>query len=160
MSRDVRARFAPIDVGPMNPTEMGGARVAVHDAPLTSVRRQILCQRFDAIDAMDIERFLAVHTDDGDLIFGSRPPVRGKAEMSEQIQEFWRTIAGVRHDVARVGVSGATVFVESVVTYERLDGSSVGVPCCDVFEFEGDRIRETRAYLDQSQVARGSLSSR
>ena len=136
----------------MRSAETGGARAALHNAPLTSELRQILCQRFDAVDAMDIERFLDVHTDDGNLIFGNRPPVQGKAEMSEQIQAFWRAIAGVRHDIVRVGVAVATVFVESVVTYKRLDGRSVGVACCDVFEFDGDRIRQTRAYLDQSQI--------
>ncbi len=136
----------------MSTAEIGGARAAVRDAPLTDALRQVLCRRFDAVDAMDIDGFLDAHTDDGVLIFGNRLPVRGKAEMSEQVQEFWRAIAGVRHDIVRLGVAQALVFVESVVTYTRLDRRSVAVACCDVFEFEGDRIRETRAYLDQSQV--------
>ena len=136
----------------MSTAGLGGARAAVHDAPLTGELRQVLCQRFDAVDTMDIDGFLDAHTEDGVLVFGNRPPVRGRNEMSEQVQEFWRAIAGVRHDIVRIGAAQALVFVESVVTYRRLDGRSVAVACCDVFEFEGDRIRETRAYLDQSQV--------
>lgn len=138
----------------MSAAQSGGARAAVYNAALTSQVRQCLCERFDAVDAMDIKRFLDVHTDDGILLFGGRPPVRGKQEMSTQVQEFWQAIAGLRHDVIRVRAVDSTVFVESVVTYTRLDGRSIAVACCDVVEFEGHRIRETRAYLDQSEVFR------
>ena len=44
------------------------------------------------------------------------------------------------------------IFVEADVDYERLDGHSVTVPCCDVIRTRGTLICEQRAYLDQSPV--------
>lgn len=129
-----------------------GLRTALDDAPIEPGQREVLRHRFDAVDAMDIESFLAVHLDNGRLLFGARPPVVGKKDIATQVQAFWRMIGGLRHNILRARASGPLVFVESLIDYERLDGRIVQVGCCDVFKFAGEQISETRAYLDQSEI--------
>lgn len=128
------------------------ARAALDRAAIDSAARELMRRRFDAVDAMDLDGFLAVHADDSRLLFGARPPVVGKADAAVQVRAFWSMIAGLRHHIARVSMVGSLVFVESMIDYERHDGRTVQVACCDVFEVAGDLIRETRAYLDQSDV--------
>lgn len=109
-------------------------------------------RRFAAVDAKDIDGFLDMLTDDHRFVFGGRPPVIGKPDAREQVLHFWTMIGRLRHNIWRVTAVGDLVFVEADVDYERLDGHSVTVPCCDVIRIRGDKICEQRAYLDQGPV--------
>jgi ketosteroid isomerase-like protein len=48
--------------------------------------------------------------------------------------------------------SGDTVVCEMEITYTRLDGRKVTVPCCDVFRISGDEIQEMRVFVDTTPV--------
>ncbi len=133
-------------------TATGGARAALDRTRMDPSIRDLIRRRFDAVDSMDLDGFLALHTDDSRLLFGARPAVVGKADAAVQVRAFWSMISGLRHNISRVRTVGPLVFVESMIDYERRDGRTVRVACCDVFEVSGDLIRETRAYLDQSDV--------
>ncbi len=109
-------------------------------------------QRFKAVDAKDMEGFLALLTDNHSLVFGGRDPVIGKADARAQVSQFWSSIASLRHNIKHIHDTGDTIIVESLVDYERLDGKVVHVPCCDVFRMRGNKIAQTCAYLDQSPV--------
>lgn len=109
-------------------------------------------QRFAAVDAKDIDGFIDMLTDDHQFLFGARPPAIGKSVAREQVLHFWSLIGRLKHNIWRVSAVGDLVFVEAEVDYERLDGHSVIVPCCDVIRIRGDKICEQRAYLDQSAV--------
>ncbi|MBO9375392.1 hypothetical protein GG804_01295 [Sphingomonas histidinilytica] len=110
-------------------------------------------KRFAAVDAKDIDGFIDMLTEDHRFVFGGRPPVIGKADAREQVLHFWSLIGRLRHNIQRVTVAAEDlIFVEADVDYERLDGHSVTVPCCDVIRTRGTLICEQRAYLDQSPV--------
>lgn len=110
-------------------------------------------RRFSAVDAKDIDGFLDLLTVDHRFTFGARPPVIGKAAAREQVLHFWSLIGRLRHNIRRLTVAtDELIFVEADVDYERLDGHSVTVPCCDVIRVRGKLICEQRAYLDQSAV--------
>ncbi len=114
--------------------------------------KELLRQRFTAVDAMDLDAFVTLHSDDHQMVFGHRPAVVGLADMSTQVAEFWKSIQGLTHNLRRIAQTADRVYVESVVDYDRLDGRQVQVPVCDVFTIAGGRIAETRAYVDQSPV--------
>jgi ketosteroid isomerase-like protein len=110
-------------------------------------------RRFAAVDAKDIDGFIDMLTDDHRFLFGGRPPVIGKPDAREQVLHFWSLIGRLRHNIWRVTVAAEDlIFVEAEVDYERLDGHSVTVPCCDVIRTRGHLICEQRAYLDQSPI--------
>jgi ketosteroid isomerase-like protein len=110
-------------------------------------------ERFAAVDRKDIDGFIDMLTDDHRFVFGGRPAVIGKADAREQVLHFWSLIGRLRHNIWRVTVGAEDlIFVEANVDYERLDGHSVTVPCCDVIRTRGHLICEQRAYLDQGPV--------
>jgi ketosteroid isomerase-like protein len=48
---------------------------------------------------------------------------------------------------------GNVVIVEMDANYRTIEGGRpVSVPCCDVYRFEGELIKEWRVYPDASQV--------
>jgi ketosteroid isomerase-like protein len=109
-------------------------------------------RRFAVVDAKDIDGFIDMLTEDHRFVFGARAPAIGKTEAREQVLHFWSLIGRLRHNIRRVTAIDDLVYVEADVDYERLDGHSVTVPCCDVIRIRGDRICEQRAYLDQAPV--------
>ncbi len=111
-----------------------------------------MLERFAAVDRKDIDGFINMLTDDHSFVFGGRPPAIGKAVAREQVLHFWSLIGRLRHNIWRMNVIGDLIYVEADVDYERLDGHSVTVPCCDVIRTRGNLICEQRAYLDQSAV--------
>ncbi|HEX7781597.1 MAG TPA: nuclear transport factor 2 family protein [Sphingobium sp.] len=110
-------------------------------------------ERFAAVDRKDIDGFINMLTEDHSFVFGGRPAVIGKTDAREQVLHFWSLIGRLRHNIWRVTVATEDlIFVEANVDYERLDGHSVTVPCCDVIRTRGNLICEQRAYLDQGPV--------
>jgi ketosteroid isomerase-like protein len=109
-------------------------------------------RRFAAVDRKDIDGFIDMLTDDHRFVFGGRPAVIGKADARAQVLHFWSLIGRLKHNIWRVTAIDDRVYVEAEVDYERLDGHSVTVPCCDVIRIRGDKICEQRAYLDQGPV--------
>jgi SnoaL-like domain len=47
---------------------------------------------------------------------------------------------------------GDCVFVEMDVIYWRKDGTSIRLPCADIFRFEGDEILELRIFMDANPI--------
>jgi ketosteroid isomerase-like protein len=52
---------------------------------------------------------------------------------------------------------GSTVFVEMDVTYWRLDGSEVTLPCFDICRFEGEKLAELRIFMDANPVGDATI---
>lgn len=104
------------------------------------------------VDAMALEPWLARHTDDVVVTFGNNPPARGKGEVGQAIGGFWQTIGGLRHDIRSAHRDGDTVALEVDVTYERLDGASVVVPCASVLHRRGALVDSLNVYIDLAPV--------
>ena len=51
---------------------------------------------YRAVDAMDMERTLAQHTDDTTLTFANHPTVHGKEGYKAAIGHLWGSIKGLR----------------------------------------------------------------
>jgi ketosteroid isomerase-like protein len=113
-------------------------------------------QMFAAGDANDVEGLLEYLTDDVVLVFGNGEPVTSKVRYGEMTREFRATVRSVRHEL--VGIWPAAndddvIVAQAVVTYMRLDGTSLGLPCCNVFRLRDGLIAEYRIFMDPSPLA-------
>lgn len=109
---------------------------------------------FDAIDAMDVERFAEHLTSDVRFAYGSREPVEGRPAVMESVTAFFGAFGAIRHEVERVLDCGPDhVVVEGRVTYGTHDGRSVTVPFANVFSMAGEAIRDYRIYVDPTPLA-------
>jgi ketosteroid isomerase-like protein len=107
---------------------------------------------FGAIDAMDLDRFAAYHTEDARLRFGNAPTAEGKQEVVEGIKHFWETINGLRHDFVRVWEEDDATIVESEITYTLKNNKQVVLPCTTIVRKEGDLAKDVRIYMDINPV--------
>ena len=105
---------------------------------------------FAAIDASDAEAFASHLADDVQFRFGNAPAVSGKDATRDAVAGFFGSIASLKHDVAAVDTSAETIYSHGFVTYTRHDGSTLRVPFCNVFNMNGDLIKDYLIFADLS----------
>lgn len=110
--------------------------------------QRLLDRLFAAIDARDMDGFLACIAEQGRFRFGSAPAVTGHDAIRAAVDAFFASIAGLRHDVQRHVSSERVLVAEGQVTYTRHDGSEITLPFADVFEIDEGLISDYRIYMD------------
>ena len=120
----------------------------------TRTQADIIRAMFAAADSGDLEGQLSFVTDDISLAFGNATPVVGKQAISSQTNQFLTTVRGFRHEIHAIwSVHDADVLIgQMTVHYTKHDGSSVSLPCCNVFHMRGDLIGDYRIYMDVSPL--------
>ena len=100
------------------------------------------------VDRMDPDAVGSRCTDDTVFVLGNREPSVGRQALIDGLRGFWSTIAGMHHEFERVLEDGDTVALEALVSYTRVDGSSVSIPSTTWLRKEGDLVAEQRVYVD------------
>ncbi len=114
---------------------------------------QWLTSLFSAIDARDSAAFADHLADDVEFQFGNLPVIRGAETTQTFVSGFFGSIRGLDHRLAEHWLcSDGTIVCRGVVTYERLDGSSLAVPFANIMKVEGHRAKEYRIFGDVSQL--------
>jgi len=108
----------------------------------------ILAELFEAIDAMNVDRFASCLSIDALFRFGSAPQVQGQGAIREAIGGFFSTISGLRHDLHKSFDDGNTLVIEGAVTYTRHDGSEITLPFANILEVEDGLISNYKIYAD------------
>jgi len=132
-----KAHFAPMESAYLNAVastlaavrrtvdEKGREHLAPKHATDTAGDTKWIYDYYRAVDAMDMERTLAQHTDDTTLTFANHPTVHGKEGYKAAIGHLWGSIGGLSHSM--VGAwsihDGQVGVAEAIVQYTRLDGS-------------------------------------
>jgi len=109
---------------------------------------------YRAVDAMDMERTLAQHTDDTTLTFANHPTVHGKEGYKAAIGYLWGSIKGLSHSMTGAWAlhDGKVGVAEAIVQYTRPDDSLVAIKFCTVLRRRGDKIADIRIYGDASPL--------
>jgi hypothetical protein len=103
---------------------------------------------FRTVDSMNVDAYLAFHTEDVRFRFGNAEPALGTAALRSGVSHFWSLIKGLRHDFAGLWELDDAVIAESLVTYTRLDGREVVVPATTILRRRGDKVHDVRIYID------------
>jgi ketosteroid isomerase-like protein len=138
------------------------AGVATGLAAIPAVRRAVIMDVFATMDAGDVDGMVAHMTDDVSTQFGNQPEVSGKTAFRALFTQVGQTILGLRHEVLDLfhAVEDFDVWVVRLrVSYQRLDGRTVTLPCCNLFRMRGDLISEYRVYVDIGPVLDGAAAS-
>ena len=105
-----------------------------------------------AVDAGDTPRFLSFLTDDATFRFANHPAAVGSAEVGAAVSAFLGSIGGVRHEIDHAWALAGHAVCQGVVSYTRMDGSTLTVPFANVFALHDGRIRDYRIYVDASAL--------
>jgi len=157
-----RAHFAPME----------GAYMGAVAATLGAVRRTVTDQGRESLpfeherdsagdtrwiyefyriaDSLNMEKFLALHTDDVRLTFSNYPTVVGHAALGAAIGGLWSKIKAMSHGLSGAWSlhNGQIGIAESTCMYTRLDDSLHMVRPCTVLRRRGDKIEELRIHVD------------
>lgn len=90
---------------------------------------------------------------------GMKPPIQGKAQMAEVLEEMRNRVTNNRWRLFDVAQVGDTVWMEGVDEFDTMDGTRIAIPYCGILNFEGGKIRHWREYFDgrlQEEQAAGN----
>ena len=107
---------------------------------------------FAAVDRMDAAGFSEYFTDDGLFRFGNAPTVKGRAEITSAVEQFFASIKGLEHRILETWSDKDAEIYEVEVTYTRHDDSRVDLTAACVFRMDGDLIGDYRIYMDISPL--------
>jgi limonene-1,2-epoxide hydrolase len=105
-----------------------------------------------AIDSMDTDKFVSYISEEGTLTFGNSPAVTGRDNIHAVIEDFFQSIAGIKHNVENVWETDGHLVMRGTSTYNRHDGSVLTTPFCNVFKMENGKISTYDIYIDLSQL--------
>jgi len=103
---------------------------------------------YDKADGLDAAGWAALFEDDATFTMGNNPAMVGPAQIEAGLAGFFSSIKGMRHDFTNRVTVGSTEFAEAMVTYTRLDGSTVTIPGAAIIERNGSKIAAARSYVD------------
>ena len=133
-------------------SELRAARPAV-TVKSSSPHEAFIRDLFAAVDTRVAENVADFVTDDVAFRFGSADPIAGKDNLIAASRAFSASIAGIHHEVVELWEPVPdTMVVELRVTYRRLDGAGLVLPCCNIFRLRDGLIDDYRIYMDVNPV--------
>lgn len=107
---------------------------------------------FRTIDAKDYEGFVGFLTDDATFKMGNMPPMIGKPTIRQGIEAFFGSIKALSHTGISSWAVDNTVIMKGTVTYTRHNDTQLSVGFCNIFEMDGERIRNYAVFIDSSEL--------
>jgi limonene-1,2-epoxide hydrolase len=107
---------------------------------------------FAAFDGNDVSTLATLVTHNVRLQLMNNEAVEGQQAFVAAVRAFHESVAGIRHEILDLWSDREAVIAELRVSYTRLDGGDVKLPCCNVFRLEEGRIADYRSYMDITPV--------
>lgn len=128
----------PVDFGPVASTSGVVARVA---------------EMYTALDCGDLDSFVESLSPNVRFRRGNGPVVEGVGAVRVALERFYRTVAGVRHEIVGIWRDGNVVTCELWVTYKRLDAAVASIPAVSLLRLErSEKIVDYRIFYDATPV--------
>jgi hypothetical protein len=109
---------------------------------------------FRSADSLNMERFLALHTDDVSVTVANYPTAIGKNALQHAIDGVWKQLKAMSHSISGAWSlhDGAVGIAESLCMYTRLDGTTYTIRPCTILRRRSGLICELRIAADMSQL--------
>mgnify|MGYP006303551967 FL=1 len=105
---------------------------------------------FNSIDRMDANEFASYLNEDAWLRFANLPTVQGKENIKDFIDNFFKSIGGIRHDGLEIWQLPDVTFVNGKVTYTRKNGTDLSVYFSNTFKMKDGKLNEYLIHVDNS----------
>jgi hypothetical protein len=109
---------------------------------------------FRIADSLDMERFLALHTEDVRLTFANYPTTVGRDALRAAIGGLWSQIKAMSHSLSGAWSlhDGQIGIAESSCMYTRLNDTLYTVRPCTVLRRRGGKIEDVRIHVDATHL--------
>jgi limonene-1,2-epoxide hydrolase len=107
---------------------------------------------FNSIDTKNTDKFVTYLTEDAIFSFGNSPSVEGNSNIHAAVGGFFESIKDIKHTNLQTIISEGFIVVRGSSTYTRHNDTLLTVPFCNVFDMQGEKIKNYRIYIDLSQL--------
>src|SRR3569833_2260219 len=134
--------------------ERGRQAIPFRNETDTSGDPQWIFDFFRIADSLDMQKFLALHTDDVNITVSNYPASSGKDALAGAIGNLWGRIKAMSHSVSGAwslqDVSNG--IAETQCMYTRLDGTTYTIRPCTVLRRRSGLICDLRIHADMTQL--------
>ena len=108
---------------------------------------------FELVDRFDGDGLAARMAPDGVLVSVNDDPVVGRDGLRGAVRNFQQAVTSISHEVVRAWQAETTIVTQLRVTYVRLDGRKVVLPCTNIFDLTDDGlISRYQIFMDMTPV--------
>ena len=114
---------------------------------------ELVRRMFEAGESMNVTNFAAFYADDATYQFGNFPVAHGPQGIIDTSQGFLSKVKKVVQHIENLWeIDDETVVCEMTVTYDRHDGKSYTLPCCDTIKIRDGKVKALKIYMDIGPV--------
>jgi ketosteroid isomerase-like protein len=114
---------------------------------------QLVRRMFEAGESMNVNNFAKFYADDALYQFSNFPVAHGPQGIIQNSQGFLDKVKKVVHNIENIWeVDNETVVVEMTVKYDRHDGKSFTLPCCDTVRIRDGKVKSLKIFMDITPV--------
>jgi len=114
---------------------------------------QLVRRMFEAGESMNVNNFAKFYADDAHYQFGNFPVTYGPQGIINGSAGFLSKVKKVVHHIENIWeVDNETLVVEMTVTYDRHDGKSFTLPCCDTIRIRDGKVKSLKIFMDITPV--------
>jgi ketosteroid isomerase-like protein len=107
---------------------------------------------FDSIDSGDVDAYTKLIAENIKGALGNFP-FEGRDAVLGILRQLLESVRSIQHQVIVEWKAGPTTIAELSVTYNRLDGNAVTIPCVTIFQVNDEGlIDDYRVFLDMAPV--------
>ena len=105
-------------------------------------------------DSLDLERFLALHSEDVSVSVANHPTVMGRAALASAIGSLWKQLQAMSHSMNAAWSlhDGALGIAEGVCMYTRKDGTTYTIRPITILRRRAGLIHELHIAADMTQL--------
>jgi len=108
---------------------------------------------FGAGESMNVNNFVKFYADGALYQFSNFPVAHGPQEIIDNSQGFLSKVRQVVHHIENLWeIDDETVVCEMTVTYDRHDGKSFTLPCCDTIKIQNGKVTALKIYMGITPV--------
>lgn len=107
---------------------------------------------YAVVDAKDGNALAAMMTEHGIFRFANIPAVEGREGITAFLDNFFQSIKDIKHSELKDWKIEDTRFATGMVTYTRMDNTTLSVPFFVTLKMQGDLIHEYLIFVDASEL--------
>ena len=107
---------------------------------------------YEALDAKDVDAFVAQLTPGATVQFGNGAAVAGRVAIRDAFSEFGDAIGTMSHAFTSQHRVDDTLIIEEIVTFNRRDGATVVIPAATIWELTQGKADRMQTYIDVSPL--------
>jgi len=116
------------------------------------MKKENILRLLKSIDDSDVKTFLDYLDEDANFKFANLPVVKGKKNISEFLDGFFKSIKSLQHKNLEIYELDGIRFVNGNVTYTRHNGTTLSVDYSNTFKLKGDKIFDYLIFVDNSEL--------